>query len=148
MGEDFRSIIVSAGGVILSGVVLRLIDRKWTKERKGFWLSALPAGLGMVMIIIMVIFVYKLVWTGPQREWRVEGMVVDKEGWPVQQAQITIEKFADETGTEGRFLISYSEPPLSEVEIRVEKEGYTPWRAYVPINEFERIQLDAESRER
>jgi hypothetical protein len=143
MGQDLRSIVISALGIILAGVVLRLIDRKWVKERKGFLSSVVPAGIGMIIVILSVIVVYRVVWPGPDRGWQVEGLVIDKYGnVAVRDARVTIESLSAKTGNEGRFLIRYDQVPVHEVEINVERDGYAPWRGFVPINEFEKIELD------
>ncbi|KPK74361.1 MAG: hypothetical protein AMJ89_06540 [candidate division Zixibacteria bacterium SM23_73] len=147
MGEDLRSIIVSAAGIILAGLALRLVDRKWVKESKGVLQGIVPAGATMIMVILMVVFVYLIVWPGPERDWKVAGRVVDKKAQrDIKGAEVTmtIERvLSDETGNDGRFSIGYSEIPISSVRISVKKEDYEPWTGDVPINSYRRIQLES-----
>jgi hypothetical protein len=135
--------VISAASIILAGLVLRLIDRSWVKERRGWQASIVPTGLGLIIVIIMMVFVYKIVWPIPKREYEVKGMVVDKYGQvPVKGARVIVEKFSAKTGNEGRFTIRFRDTQKKEIQLSIEKDNYAPWRGYVPIDEFEKIELD------
>lgn len=135
-------IVASAIGGIIAGVVLKILtETRWVRSLKNLfrWIITALSSIAAVLTISIVVGIVII----PPMEWKVEGKVIDKYGRaPIKDARVTIEKLSAQTGNEGSFLIRYNETVVSKAEIRVEKDGYTPWRDFVPINKFIVIELE------
>ena len=75
----------------------------------------------------------------------LRGCVINDRDWmPIEGARITVEERDESTASDnnGNFIIRLKNVPQDfKPMIRVEKEGFDPWKGYVPTDGVIRIRL-------
>lgn len=140
MSPFLLAIVAAAVGGIIAGIALKILTET-------DWIGGLSRlHKAIIETFSFIVAVLTILGVGititPPLDWEVTGRIIDRYAQvAIPDARVTIERLSAQTGNEGSFLIEYNGTPQSRVEIRVEKDGYVPWRAYVPINTPTIIEL-------